>query len=799
MVEANDSSQEVAELRALLSRLSEASLRINESLDFDSVLQGVLDSARSLTGARYGVIALRDELGQPQDFLSSGMTEEQARLLWDTPDGIQLFEYLGGGQKPLRLPDLLGHVKKLGLAEFHVPLPVGPVVSFLGAPVLHQGECVGNIYVAEKEEQQEFAAEDEKTLVMFASQAAMVIANARRHRDEQRARADLESLINTAPVGVLLFDARTGVPASINREARRIVSSLHGPDGTAEQALETLTIRRADGREVSLEESPLTRTLQSGEAVRAEEIVLQVPDGRSVTTLINATPIRSEGGEVESVVVTLQDMTPFEEIERLRSEFLAMVSHELRQPLVSIKGSAATALGGSSTFGPSEMVQFFRIIDRQADHMSGLINDLLDVARLETGTLPVNPEPVLVTAIVDQARSDFLGGGRGHDIRIDLPPDLPRVMADPRRIVQVLGNLLSNAARHSPEGALIRVSASHEEFHVAVSVDDQGSGFTAERLPLLFRKFSRIEATDQEGTAGLGLAISKGIVEAHGGRIWARSDGPGRGSSFTFTVPVAEEALTGTPRALAPAGANPRPAGRKQARVLAVDDDPQALRYLHDTLSKAGYQPVVTGDPEEALRFMEASEPDLALLDLVLPGTDGIDLMRDIRAIANIPVIFLSAYGQEDVVAKAFDMGADDYVVKPFFPTELAARIRAALRKREAFGPGEPSEPYVCGDLVVDYAERRVSVAGHPVRLTAIEYRLLAELSVNAGRTLTYDHLLERVWDRRSDGDVRPMRSAVRSLRRKLGEDANDPNYLFTESRVGYRFASGTGQGESSP
>ena len=352
MDESSGRDREVAALRDLLSRLSEASLRINESLDFESVLQGVLDSARSLTGARYGVIALLDDSGEPQDFLSSGLTEEQARLLWDTPDGVRLFEHLGGDREPLRLLDLVSYARSLGFAEFRPALPVGPAMSFLAAPVLQQGECVGNIFVAAKEGAGEFSQEDENTLVMFAAQAAMVIANARRHRDELRARADLESLINTAPVGVLLFDARTGVPVSVNREARRIVSGLHGPEGTAEQALEALTIQRADGREVSLTESPLARTLQVGEAVRAEEIVLRVPDGRSVTTLINATPIRAEGGEVESVVVTLQDMAPLEELERLRADFLAMVSHELRQPLTSIKGSAATVLGGLGHLRP---------------------------------------------------------------------------------------------------------------------------------------------------------------------------------------------------------------------------------------------------------------------------------------------------------------------------------------------------------------------------------------------------------------------------------------------------------------
>ena len=149
--------------------------------------------------------------------------------------------------------------------------------------------------------------------------AAVVIANARRHREEQQARADLEALVNTASVGVLVFDARTGNPMSVNREARRIVSDLCPPGGSAEQLLEVLTFRRADGREVSLEKFPLAQGLMTGETVRAEEIVLQAPDGRSVTTLVNSTPIFSEEGEVESVVVTMQDMTPLEELERLRA------------------------------------------------------------------------------------------------------------------------------------------------------------------------------------------------------------------------------------------------------------------------------------------------------------------------------------------------------------------------------------------------------------------------------------------------------------------------------------------------
>ncbi len=212
-----------------------------------------------------------------------------------------------------------------------------------------------------------------------------------------------------------------------------------------------------------------------------------------------------------------------------------------------------------------------------------------------------------------------------------------------------------------------------------------------------------------------------------------------------------------------------------------MDDDPQALRYVRDALASADYTPVVTGDPGEALRLVAEEKPDLVLLDLMLPGTDGIELMKDILAAGDLPVIFLSAYGRDELIARAFDMGAVDYVVKPFSPTELAARIRAALRKRAA---SEPSEPYVLGDLAIDYGERLVTLAGRPAELVAIEYRMLTELSVNGGRVLTYEHLLQRVWGARDNGEVRPMRTIVSKLRRKLGDD---PTYIFTEPVLSVR------------
>ena len=268
----DERDREIADLRDRLSRLSEASLRITQDLDFNSVLQGVLDSARSLTGARYGVITLHDNAGITEDFLSSGMTADEADKLWSLPDWPRYFEYLGKIPGPLRVPDLLDHIRSLGLPELRPPVEVGEKVSFLATPVLHGGERVGSIYLAEKERGQEFSQEDEETLVLFASQAAMAIANARRHKEELRARADLETLIDTSPVGVVVFNARTGAPVSFNREARRIVDSLRNPGQSPEDLLEVVTFKRADGREVSLREFPMAELLSAGETVRAEEM-----------------------------------------------------------------------------------------------------------------------------------------------------------------------------------------------------------------------------------------------------------------------------------------------------------------------------------------------------------------------------------------------------------------------------------------------------------------------------------------------------------------------------------------------
>ena len=788
MHQSANSDREETSVKERLSRLSEAALRINESLDLDDVLQGVLDSARALTGARYSVIVLLDDAGRIREFLGSGMTPEEGRMLWDQPNRRRFYEYVSKIESPLRLDDFHTRAKRIGLPDLPRAMTEGP---FLAVPIRHRGEHMGAIYVDEKGGG--FSQTDEETLVMFASQVALVISNAHRHQEERRSRAHLEALINTSPVGVAVFDASTGDSVSFNREAVRIMQHVLLPGRRPEQLLEVLHVRRGDGAEFLLSELPLAQLLGEGETVRAEEMTLSVPDGRSVNVLVNVTPMISEDGEVESTVVTIQDISSLEELEKLRAEFLAMVSHELRAPLTSIKGSTDTLLESFNSLDPAEAVQFLRIIKSQAERMRDLISELLDVARIETGTLSVSLEPVEVATLVDEARSNFQSGGGREQIALDLQPDLPPVMADRRRIVQVLGNLLINAARYSQEESPIRVNAYQEGNHVAVSVADTGRGVPPDQLPFLFMKFSRVEDDGERRITdtGLGLAICKGIVEAHGGRIWAESDGLGLGAKFTFTLMVTDEVGPSlTVQAPSNSGRSRR-ASSEQARILVVDDDPTALRYMRDALARAGFVPIVTADPDEALRMTETERPRLALLDLMLPNSDGIELMKLILEVIDMPVIFVSAYGRDEIIAKAIETGAVDYIVKPFSATELVARVRGALRRGFGYSRGELTEPFTLGDLTIDYAERRVSVAGTPIQMTPTEYELLVELSMNAGQVLTFDTLLDRVWGMGHSGDKASIRTYVKRLRRKLGDNAEDPKYIFAEPRVGYRMEQG--------
>ncbi|HEX6844254.1 MAG TPA: response regulator transcription factor [Actinomycetota bacterium] len=221
-------------------------------------------------------------------------------------------------------------------------------------------------------------------------------------------------------------------------------------------------------------------------------------------------------------------------------------------------------------------------------------------------------------------------------------------------------------------------------------------------------------------------------------------------------------------------------------RVLVIDDEPQIRRALRTSLEAHGYEVVAVGTGEEGVLAAAEQRPDLALVDLGLPDMDGTEVIRRIRGFSDVPVIVLSVReSQADKVA-ALDVGADDYVTKPFGMEELLARARAALRRA---GPDEPAQAtLVFGDLTVDLARRLVTLHEDPVHLTPTEWDLLEALASNPGKLLTHQWLLRRVWGQGYGTETTYLRTYIRSLRKKLGDDAASPALIVTEPAVGYRW-----------
>ena len=794
MNESTGSGSDVGQLREQLTAFRDAAVSINESLDVDTVLQGVLDNARELTGGRYGLLCMPAGDRQLLEILTSGMTANETEgFLHEMPDRWELYDFLIAVTEPTRIDDLQSYLSEHGQPEWAPPYEISEQMSFLAAPIRHSGEQSGVIYVAEKEPA--FSAEDEETLVFFASLAAVVISNARRFEGERRAKADLAGLIATAPMIVAIVDAETGEVTSANLEARRLGAALGSPIASLEDIGALEASWRVDGRDVTFDRALFEDVLLSGKSVRDLEVIAQFPSGKSLTLMINAAPISGpDDDDVESVVIAAQDLTQTAERDQLQSEFLGIISHELRFPLAAIKGSATTALQGGSGLDHAEVTQFLRIIDAQADRMRDLLADLIDMALIETGNLSVSPTSAALAPMVEEARDVYAGIGGEVNIVVDILQDLPPVMADRRRIVQVLSNLLANATRNSYDGSVVRVEAQLDGGHVSVSVVDSGQGMSPDQIPGIFARFARAGAPDAGRDLGLGLAICKGIVEAHGGRIWASSDGPGLGSRFTFTLPTSDSAVVG--QAAAPSAATPLRRIGEPVRVLAIDDDPRALKRVRDALLDGGYETTVTADPLRAGQLIAETNPHVVLLDLMLSGADGIELMQQILAICDAPVIFLSAYSGDELIARALELGASDYIVKPFAPTELSARIKAALRSRalqpRVTAPAAATAPSAEGtfeydELTIDFGAQLVHLDDQPVELAPVEYRVLIELATNAGTLVTHDHLISRVWGPGTAADTNRLRTVIKNLRRKLQDDARNPRYIFTSSRIGYR------------
>jgi PAS domain S-box-containing protein len=366
---------------------------------------------------------------------------------------------------------------------------------------------------------------------------------------------------------------------------------------------------------------------------------------------------------------------------RTKDEFLAVLGHELRNPLAPI----LTALQLMQVQGPKVYERTHAIIERQTRHMVRIVDDLLDVSRITRGKLELQLETVRIADVISRAIemiSPAIAGG-AHQLAIELDDTLV-VRGDPARLAQVFANLLANSAKYTDKGGRIAVEARRDGAHAVVVVRDNGMGIAPEMLPHVFELFSQErQAIDRaSGGLGLGLAIVRSLVEQHGGAVSARSEGLGKGSEVEVRLPVlpaapaAVRAASAASAASAARASHPAPPDRAAMRVLVVDDNADALDLLGLGLQNLGHEVHTAGDGDAAIALAARVLPELAVLDLGLPGMDGYELARRLReASPSIKLIALTGYGQEGDRARTADAGFDEHLVKPASIAKLGAAI----------------------------------------------------------------------------------------------------------------------------
>jgi len=414
-------------------------------------------------------------------------------------------------------------------------------------------------------------------------------------------------------------------------------------------------------------------------------------DGSLFRASVTLSAMRDPSGELIGYAKIVRDMSErrrLEELERSSrrmNEFLAMLAHELRNPLAPIRNSVTIMQLEPIT---SPVLRNCRdVIDRQLTHVTRLVDDLLDVGRLTTGKIKLRKELVRVSDVMQRAVETVrpLLQARRHQIEVDLPAQPVYVAGDSTRLAQVLQNLLVNAARYTPDGGEVVLRLQAEEAAAIVSVSDNGRGIEPENLERIFELFMQADAAGSgaESGLGIGLTLARSLVELHGGVLTAASPGLGQGSTFTVRLPRAD-----------PAGPEDTPAAPGQVsglRILVVDDNRDSADSATDILRLLGHEVDCVYEGASAVRRALAFRPDVVMLDLAMPGIDGFETRRLLRAQPGLGRTFLIAmtgFGNEDDKRRTRAAGFDAHLTKP---VELDALIALLNEARERVGQGGPS------------------------------------------------------------------------------------------------------------
>ena len=384
------------------------------------------------------------------------------------------------------------------------------------------------------------------------------------------------------------------------------------------------------------------------------------------------------------------------EASRLKDEFLATLSHELRTPLNAVLGYARMLR--TRSMPPEKAESAIEVVERNATALKQMIEDVLDVSRIVAGRLRLEVKPVDLPAILEEACATVMPAADAKGVRVDMKvaPLTGPVSGDPNRLRQIVWNLMSNAIKFTSHGGTVQLRLSRVDSHVEIAVSDTGRGISPDFLPFVFERFRQGDssASREHGGLGIGLAIARQLAEMHGGTIAAASEGPGRGATFTVTLPLmsADRARASAARADHASPEQHHPAIEAVPRldgiqVLAVDDEPDSLELLRTILENAGATVATAASGPDALETIRWAQPDVLVADIGMPGMDGLQLVRALRQLdeplRSTPAAALTAYGRTQDQITSLASGFQTHLVKPVNPLELIAAIASLASGRK--------------------------------------------------------------------------------------------------------------------
>nr|WP_227494066.1 ATP-binding protein [Ramlibacter pallidus] len=524
------------------------------------------------------------------------------------------------------------------------------------SPIHDESGAIGGLFCACTEETGRVAAERERDRLV---------------REAQDAARTLREWFDHAPGFIALLRGPDFVFEMVNRSYYQLVGHRRLEGRPALEALPEVRDQNFHAL--------LTRVYTSGEAFvgRGMRLLLQpapeaAPHERFVDFVYQ--PVRDAQGRVVGIFAQGHDVTEqvlgqqaLQQADRRKDEFLATLAHELRNPLAPIRQAAQLAKAGAQA--PERQRWALEVIERQVGHMSLLLDDLLDVSRISRGKLELRLQDVQLRAVVDAAVETArpLLEGKRHHLELDLPAAPVQLRADPVRLAQVLSNLLSNAAKYTDPGGRIVLQAKVAAPALELRVRDNGIGLTPEHRQEIFNMFSQVSSVIDraEGGLGIGLALSRGLVEMHGGRIEAHSEGRGRGSEFVVHLPQGVGAVG---REGAATKDVPEAATGARRKVLLADDNADALQTMAALLELEGHTVLTASDGAQAVEVARAQRPEVAVVDIGMPRLNGYEVAAAIRSApwgSGIRLIALTGWGQAQDQQRATEAGFDHHCTKP--------------------------------------------------------------------------------------------------------------------------------------